>query len=54
MNKYIVFSLSDIFLKEIKRRPVAVNHIIHFLKAHYDFDELIKLLRYAKTKSYCG
>ncbi|CAB3996794.1 Hypothetical predicted protein, partial [Paramuricea clavata] len=40
----------SIFLKEIKKRPVAVRHLTFFMKAQYEYDELIKLLRLLNRK----
>ncbi|XP_046847495.1 spermatogenesis-defective protein 39 homolog isoform X2 [Xenia sp. Carnegie-2017] len=40
----------NIFVREIKRRPVAANHIVTFLKSHFDHDEVIKLLRILNRK----
>lgn len=36
----------SIFNLELQRRPVAANHLISYLKAHYDFKELEDLLGY--------
>lgn len=40
----------SIFAREISRRPVAVKHIVAFMKSHYDYDELVKLLRHLGRK----
>lgn len=40
----------SIFAQEISKRPVAVRHIVSFMKSHYDYDELIKLLRHLGRK----
>ncbi|XP_069116674.1 spermatogenesis-defective protein 39 homolog [Argopecten irradians] len=34
----------SIFNMEIKKRPVAVNHYINYLKYHYDFEAVVDLL----------
>ncbi|XP_028398728.1 spermatogenesis-defective protein 39 homolog [Dendronephthya gigantea] len=40
----------NLFVREISKRPVAIRHVISFMKAHYDYEELIKLLRLLNRK----
>ncbi|XP_035689373.1 spermatogenesis-defective protein 39 homolog isoform X2 [Branchiostoma floridae] len=35
----------SIFQQELIKRPVAINHLIHFLWCHYDLDELEELYK---------